>query len=280
MSYARLLPRKRFESMAQPTNVVRMARLAIVVLASANWPGAFAAARAQSDGVPWTVSMNHVNRSCTVMLGFDEAGAAGSMNMPAGCRRALPVLRDVRSWTVAADGTITFNGDLGRAILVFDRQPDGAWRTSGTEMAQQLTLTPAAPTPEIADLPGGDSAMALASDGPVTRVASALPSKGKSAGAGATEIAGRYAVMRGDRDTGCMVTLDAGTSGPKGLRARLAPACRDQSIIIFDPLGWQEKNGKLVLIARKGHSITLEKDANGVWMKTPSDAKALGLKPL
>jgi hypothetical protein len=57
--------------------------------------------------------------------------------------------------------------------------------------------------------------------------------------ASSTDASGRYSILReGDKDTGCMLTLDARTRGRAGLKAQLAPACRDNGVVIFDPVGW------------------------------------------
>lgn len=92
----------------------------------------------------------------------------------------------------------------------------------------------------------------------------------------AGEVSGRYAVLRDAKDTGCMVTLSATPRG-KGFRAQLAPACRDQGIVVFDPVGWWLERGKLHLQARKGHNIALGYE-DGVW--TREGEKPLGLKKI
>ena len=76
-----------------------------------------------------------------------------------------------------------------------------------------------------------------------------------------------------------MVTLDDKAHGPGGtLKARLAPACRDQGIVIFDPVGWEMMAGKLVLTARKGHTTALQTQDDGSWINDPKIGKALSLK--
>ncbi len=86
------------------------------------------------------------------------------------------------------------------------------------------------------------------------------------ASARAGDVPGRYTVLRNGKDTGCMLTLETG-------RAQLAPACRDNGLVIFDPKGWAVSGGKLMLKARKGHSAAFEMDKEGVWQK---DSKAGG----
>jgi hypothetical protein len=92
----------------------------------------------------------------------------------------------------------------------------------------------------------------------------------------AADVAGRYAVLRDAKDTGCMVTLSPNPRG-KGFRAQLAPACRDQGIVVFDPVGWWLERGKLHLQARKGHNIALGY-TDGVWSR--EGEKPLGLKKI
>ena len=94
----------------------------------------------------------------------------------------------------------------------------------------------------------------------------------------AGDVAGRYAVVReGGKDTGCMVTLSTNARG-KVFRAQLAPACRDQGIVVFDPVGWWLERGKLHLQARKGHNIVLDFQSDGAWLR--AGEKPLGLKKI
>ena len=96
-----------------------------------------------------------------------------------------------------------------------------------------------------------------------------------------SDLAGRYAVLRDKRDTGCMVTLDDTSRAKGGDRAQLAPGCRDQGIVVFDPAAWQLVKGELVLTARAGHKAKLEKQEDGTWIKDVKDgSKPLGLKRL
>lgn len=102
-----------------------------------------------------------------------------------------------------------------------------------------------------------------------------------AAAPGAGDVAGRYSILRDeDKDTGCMLTLETRARGPGGYKAQLAPACRDNGLVIFDPVGWGLDRGRLVLTARKGHKAHFDRGANGVWRRDAKEGKALGLKPL
>jgi len=97
----------------------------------------------------------------------------------------------------------------------------------------------------------------------------------------APPVAGRYAILRaGDKDTGCMLTLDDRNRGPGGFRAQLAPACRDQGVVIFDPVGWSLERGRLSLTARKGHKAHFDQEPDGLWRRDAKEGKALSLRRL
>lgn len=88
------------------------------------------------------------------------------------------------------------------------------------------------------------------------------------------DVVGRYNVLRGGKDTGCMLTLEPS-------RALLAPACRDNGIVIFDPKGWSLVHRRLVLRARKGHDAMFEMDETGAWQKDASvGPKVLGFRKM
>jgi hypothetical protein len=93
--------------------------------------------------------------------------------------------------------------------------------------------------------------------------------------------AGRYSILRAeDRDTGCMLTLDDKTRGRGGYKAQLAPACRDNGLVVFDPVAWSiDRAGRLALTARKGHKAHFDLQ-DGIWRRDPKEGKELSLKPL
>lgn len=95
-----------------------------------------------------------------------------------------------------------------------------------------------------------------------------------AATAGKAVDAGRYAVLRDDKDTNCMVTLNPGG------KAQLAPACRDNGIVVFDPMSWRSATGKIILTARKGHKLELLRGDDNVWRREGAAGKGLGLRPM
>jgi len=135
------------------------------------------------------------------------------------------------------------------------------WLAAALVCAAPVHAQSGAPDPTR---PGGDG-----------RALQRTPSPAASRAGSATGPAGRYVPLRdAGKDTGCMITLEA--SG----RAQLAPACRDQGLVIFDPVNWRLEQGRLALTARKGHRAYFEKQADGVWLRDPKEGKALALRPI
>ena len=220
----------------------------------------------------WTIAADGTARQCRMQFREDVAEANGHpVAMPPACHHAFPILATVRSWAIVDDLHLTLNDENGNAILIFEDDGGGHFRAAESE-GSSYTLVPVRSSRPRAPI-------VAASAVPEPAKLASVPAPGPTLSI--TTVAGHYAVMRGPRDTGCMVTLDDQTKGPQAtLKARLAPACRDQGIIVFDPVGWQLKAGHLVLTARKGHTADLDRNEAGVWVKDAKIGPSLGLKRL
>jgi hypothetical protein len=232
----------------------------------------------------WDLSLNDTNRRCRLVLRADEVGPSLALAMPAGCRRAMPLLTEVGGWKLQPGDHVIFADAQGKEVLAFLPDGDGPLLAKGPEgetyrlsaaensaQGQRFGDLPAAPVPGF-ETPTPASA-------PITVAATTAPA---ASSVKPDEIAGRYSVLReGGKDSGCMITLDAKARGLKGgNKALLAPACRDQGIVIFDPVGWAIEKGRLKLTARKGHHAIFEQKGDGTWEKDPKEGKALSLKKM
>ena len=172
----------------------------------------------------------------------------------------MPAVAQVAAWKLATPTRIELLSQNGVAILSFSAQKTG------------LTATG----------PGGEAYVLMAANDVAqgaVRPAAAPTQAGPPVRA--ADIPGRYAVLRdGTKDTGCMLTLETSPRGT-GSRAQLAPACRDNGIVIFDPQSWSYVGGKLRLTARKGHSAAFEHMVDGTWQKDPKEGgKPLGFRKM
>ncbi|WOJ91079.1 AprI/Inh family metalloprotease inhibitor [Methylocapsa polymorpha] len=232
-------------------------------------------ARPEAAVGQWDLSLQDSNRTCRVTLQPSEASGGRGVAMPAGCRRALPILVGVDAWRLAADDRLDLADRSGRPVLDFASAGDETLSPAGHKarpIASSRSRARAEGSP-----PAGEAA-ATASPEPI-RIAAKASATHSTATAG--EAAGRYSILRaGDKDTGCMLTLDSKTKARSGNKASLAPGCRDQGIVIFDPVAWQIVGGRLVLTARKGHSTHLDQQSDGTWTKDPKEGASLSLKKM
>lgn len=262
-------------------NTTRPATFGVAALLSAMLAAAPAVAASASATV-WTLSLDGGEKQCRLTLRPEAGGHVASVAMPPGCHRAFPALTGVTTWSEFGDG-LHLDDARGDTLLAFDAEGNG-FRTTSPQ-GERLVLTSAdgkgrtALDKEAATGSDKTGPASLSAQGESAKPAAAVK-KANAASEKPAEVAGRFAVLRDKaRDTGCMVTLDDKTAGPgRTLKARLAPACRDQGIVIFDPVGWQMEAGKLVLTARKGHTTALELQEDGTWMNEPKKGKALALK--
>src|SRR5436305_2544347 len=158
----------------------------------------------------WDLSLNDTNRRCRLVLRADEVGPSLALAMPAGCRRAMPLLTEVGGWKLQPGHHVTFADPQGKEVLAFlpdgedlllAKGPEGeTYRLRSAQdsaQGQRFGDVPAVPVPGFEAPPPGPAAMRVAAT--TTPAATAKPD----------EIAGRYSVLReGGKDTGCMITLD------------------------------------------------------------------------
>ena len=246
----------------------------------------------------WDMSLNDTNRKCRLTLRADAGASCYAIAMPAGCRRAMPILSDVGTWLLPSGSLLQLADAGGKAVLDFTLADGGKLSASGPEgetyelvaanALPGVAVVKPAPPPGLQPLPppvGGPALSPSGSAKPAAAVpAAAPPAVAKPPTAAALlmkvpDVAGRYSVFReSGKDTGCMLTLDEKARGINGNKAQLAPACRDQGLVIFDPAGWALEKGRLTLTARKGHQTHLDLQPDGIWMKDPKEGKGLSLK--
>jgi Protease inhibitor Inh len=219
----------------------------------------------------WEFSLQGAAAKCRISLHSETSSSGGfQVTIPIACLRTFPVLGPVESWNKSADDRLAFLGRTGQAVLNF-----------AAAAGVYIAVGPAGETYRL-------TALSSAAEGQVPRGGeekTPAPAPGAKPHsqplAASADAEGRYSILRdGEKDTGCMLTLDAKAKGKAKGKASLAPGCRDQGLVVFDPAAWEITNGQLVLIARKGHKAHLDAQPDGSWKKAPPEGKPLSLKKL
>jgi hypothetical protein len=247
--------------------------LASGLLAGASGQAAALPMRGQDLAGVWDLSSDGSNSKCRIAL---RAGPSASgrqqITIPLSCLKAFPDLAPVAAWEFTAEGHLDLFDNAGQTVLDFTPTESKVFHASGPQggVYRLAVIQYAAQKKDLSNK--GESG----SPAPVTPVAT---KKEIASSTTAADMAGRYSILReGGKDTGCMLTLESQARGPGGKKASLAPGCRDQGIVIFDPAGWQILNGRLLLTARKGHKTNLDPQPDGSWKKDPKEGKSLILK--
>ncbi len=261
---------------------------ALALVGGVAWAASTAKAQAANAMVSqeagtWDMAFEKGNRRCRLNLTVTSAGGGFGVMMPAGCHRAFPQLSAVTSWEPRDGGHVLLQDAAGQPVLDFG-PAGGSFLAATVAENDTYTLTPTDQARQAMLAGAATAGDAIAADSP------AEPAKPKAAKTPAAvsarpvtmaDVAGHYAVVRFGKDTGCMVTLEDKDKGPKGgMRAKLAPACRDQGIVIFDPVAWQIARNQLVLTAKRGHTTELILQDDGTWSNNAAKGRVLVLKRL
>ena len=235
----------------------------------------------------WELAVDNRTEACRLILRAQKSDKGDYfLGMPPACRHAMPGLAKVGRWGLPDATHLTLDEPSGTPVLVLAIAGSSFSGVQGSRAFKLTRIGTAGPSDAEAALDGPTGAaavMPVARKRPVPTETEDSPAPlARGALDRPADLAGRYAVMRDKHDTGCMLTLDDKTRGKVGGdRAQLAPGCRDQGIVVFDPVGWRLAKGGLVLTARAGHSTRLEKLHDGRYAKDVKDgSKPLGLKKL
>lgn len=256
----------------------------IILVAAIACAAPFAASARQPVDLAgtWELSFDKTGSVCRVMLRTEKSDKGDYfLGMPSACRHAMPGIASVGRWSMPDDGHVVLGDPGGAKLLILDASGEEFVNAGpgGTFALKRVADVGSAGSVGLSPVPSDTPAERPAV---LERIASrrSRDEAEPAATENREDLPGRYAVMREKRDTGCMITLDKSRSSGSD-RAQLAPGCRDQGIVIFDPSSWQLVKGQLVLTAKAGHKTKLEKQAEGQWQKDPKEGgKPLGLKKL
>jgi hypothetical protein len=219
----------------------------------------------------WDLELTGASRMCTLTFAAEETAGGRQLRFPAICRRALPILGDVASWTVSPEGQPRLNDASGKAVITFGKPTgDRLLRGQGTD-GKSYALDPksypryASRAPSSAAAANAQAAQRRTPVDPATMPAPET-------------VPGRYVMMRQQNREACRIELAPGPAAPAGQApARFEGSCSDTGLMIFDPAGWRYAAGRLVLVARKGHSVEFVFE-NGQWRKDPPVGAPLMLR--
>ncbi len=181
----------------------------------------------------WELSNAERDKTCSAKFTGDAVRAGFKVTFDAGCGTLFPLVRRIVGWKFPQDDLLYLLDAQGKALIEFSEVEDGIFE---------------APTPGLGVLFLQNPAAAAAAP------------KSKSS----REVAGNWAVVRGDGAPICVLTL-----APDGLSVTAQPGC-DAVLAKLDFTQWRMDNGDLLLVPASGEPWRFE-DVDGNWRRL-SDA--------
>ncbi|MGL4812863.1 MAG: AprI/Inh family metalloprotease inhibitor [Beijerinckiaceae bacterium] len=186
------------------------------------------------------------------------------MGMPTACRTTFPALATRNAWALGKDGVLHLAAGGGVDAIPFKKSAGGAF-TASADMRLE---------------PVGRS---IHGEERVQKVAAATATLSRTENAvdpQRASLAGAYRLTRDSAGHACALQLTLTPTriwGAEGdvLLAHLTGECADEGLRIFSPAGWRMAEGRLFLVAKKGHSIGFSRDGNGRWYRDPPAGRPL-----
>lgn len=228
----------------------------------------------------WDLSLDGTNRRCVMTLLRDRGPAGQKVNFPAGCRRALPLMGSVAGWLYADEAVRLVDANI-RPVFLFKRRPDRRSYVA-TEKGETFSLVPLDTIgmhPPSAEPPAAEAATPVPAPATVPDLAQpavvappVVPAPATASVDNSAPQPGTYALDRFRQQGTCRLGLAEGGA------VKLLPGCQDEGMEVFNPVRWRFANGRMTLVAKRGHTIDLVENGAGGWRRDPEVGTTLVLR--
>lgn len=233
-------------------------------------------AEAQVMAGPYDFTNEAGTRKCVLLFRPSDAPGGYAAGLLPQCRASMPILAKVSGWSVTLvhaepRAQFTLRDAQGSVVIELgEAGPNGT--AQGRDLTGQIYLLK--PSQGATLVQRADSLVGIRPAPPPVAVRNVVPPPDpvemrKSSGSFAL-------IRRGDKDTGCRLSLEPYTPGEVEGRAVLAAGCDDKGLLYFAPKGWSASDATLWLLGTRG-KIAFDRDKRGGWEKSPGQGEWLGL---
>jgi hypothetical protein len=190
----------------------------------------------------WELATADRSKTCVVTMKSDAVPQGLKLELEPGCATALPFTKDVASWSIKGLGDIVrLQNKAGEAVIDLTEVESGIFE--GNRSGEGIYI-----------LQNLEAARSLAKS--------------------MDQMIGDWAMVHGDGQPICGITLTNNEANPDNFQAFLKPKC-DPAITAFAPTQWRLDHGQILLIADSGEIWTFEADDNAQWRRVPDSADPL-----
>jgi hypothetical protein len=189
----------------------------------------------------WELSTTERSKTCVVTL-KDGPAQSLKLDLEPGCAAALPFTKDIAAWSIKGLGDIVRLQDAaGQPVIDFTEVESGIFEGLRT----------------------GEGVYILQNLAAARSLAKSMD-----------QMIGDWAMVRGNGQTVCGLTLTNTEAGQDNFQVFLKPRC-DPAISAFAPTQWRLDRGQMLLMNARGETWQFEADDNAQWRRVPDSVDPL-----
>jgi hypothetical protein len=189
----------------------------------------------------WELSTTERSKTCVVTLKGDGPAQGMKLELEPGCVAALPFTKDINAWSIAGLDIVRLQDASGQPVIDFTEVESGI----------------------LEGLRQGEGIYILQNLAAARSLAKSMD-----------QMIGDWAMVRGNGQPICGLTLTNNEAGKDNFQVFLKPKC-DPVVAAFAPTQWRLDHGQMLLMSQSGETWQFEADDNAQWRKVPDSADPL-----
>jgi hypothetical protein len=190
----------------------------------------------------WELSTTERSKTCVVTLKGDGGPQGMKLELEPGCAAALPFTKDIAGWNIRGLGDIVrLQDSAGESVIDFTEVESGIFE--GLRQGEGIYI--------------------------LQNLAAA-----RSLAKSMDQMIGDWAMVRGNGQAICGLTLTNTEAGQDNFQVFLKPKC-DSTVTAFAPTQWRLEHGQMLLMSANGEVWRFEADDNAQWRLVPDAADPL-----
>ena len=190
----------------------------------------------------WELSTTERSKTCVVTLKPDASPQGLKLELEPACAAAMPFTKDIVGWNIKGlDDIVRLQDGAGQSVIDFTEVEAGIFEGLRTNEGVYILQNLAA---------------------------------ARSLAKSMDQMIGDWAMVRGDGNTVCGLTLTNNDAGDDNFQVFLKPKC-DPAVAAFAPKQWRLERGQMMLMSDKGETWRFEADDNAQWRLVPDSANPL-----
>ena len=189
----------------------------------------------------WELSTTERSKTCVVTMKGDASPQGFKLELEPACAASLPFTKDITGWSVKGLDIVRLQDATGQSVIDFTEVESGIFEGLRT----------------------GEGVYILQNLAAARSLAKSMD-----------QMIGDWAMVRGNGQTVCGLTLTNTEASQDNFQVFLKPKC-DPTISAFAPTQWRLDHGQMILMSRTGQTWQFEADDNAQWRRVPDSADGL-----